>query len=173
MACFFVGGINRAGTTLLQSILCSDRTANPLIHEASYLRNIVEAYDSGRKKFEEHNKYYFSSIEEMKVFTARWAGAFIDRVPLIKYEDLVTDPAPVIETLRRASGLKLEEFDAAADWQHNEIRFPELKQAKNAWLSESWGKRLSNAHVGSYRTILTPEEIDLVEKVCTEIGRAS
>lgn len=265
MACFFVGGINRAGTTLLQSILCSDRTANPLIHEASYLRSIVEAYDFGRQKFEEHNRYYFSSIEEMRIFTARWAAAFINqvrqrypeagniilkhppltprfpvlyellssigedvrffiivrdprdvvaslarigeklraqgdpegatlprdmvrlgnlymtvympalnhpdkeylrRVTLIKYEDLVTDPAPVIEALRRASGLKLEEFDAVADWQHNEIRFPELKQAKNAWLSESWGKRLSNAHVGTYRAILTQEEIGLVETVC-------
>ncbi len=57
MSVFFVGGINRSGTTLFQSILCSDSDTNPLIHEASYLRSIVDAYISGQQKFDEHNKY--------------------------------------------------------------------------------------------------------------------
>ena len=79
MSVFFVGGVNRSGTTLLQSILCSDKTTNPLIHEASYLRNIVEAYVFGQQKFEEHNKYYFSSVDDMKDFTAEWAKSFLDK----------------------------------------------------------------------------------------------
>ena len=80
MSVFFIGGVNRSGTTLLQSILCSDKTTNPLIHEASYLRNIVEAYVFGQQKFEEHNKYYFSSIEDMRDFTAGWAKSFLDKI---------------------------------------------------------------------------------------------
>lgn len=265
MSCFFVGGINRSGTTLLQSILCSDDTTNPLIHEASYLRSIVDAYDSGRRKFEEHNKYYFDSVGELREFTARWAGEFIGlvrrrypqarhvvlkhppltprfplihellsgtgedvrffiivrdprdviaslvrigerlraqgdpegatlprdmsrlgnyyqmtympalghpdaeyrrRVTMVRYEDLVTDPAPVIETLRRASGLALAGFDALADWHDSRIDLEGLKKTGNAWLSELWGKGISAANIGSYRATLTAEEIATVEKVC-------
>ena len=80
MSVFFVGGVNRSGTTLLQSILCSDRSTNPLIHEASYLRSIVEAYVFGQQKFEEHNKYYFSSVEDMRDFTAGWAKSYLDKI---------------------------------------------------------------------------------------------
>jgi hypothetical protein len=80
MSCFFIGGINRSGTTLLQSILCSDKTTNPLIHEASYVRNIVEAYITGCKKFNEHNKYYFDSTDDLKYFTSRWLEEFLNKL---------------------------------------------------------------------------------------------
>lgn len=265
MSVFFIGGVNRSGTTLLQSILCSDKTTNPLIHEASYLRSIVEAYVFGQQKFEEHNKYYFSSIEDMRDFTAGWAKSFLDktrsrypeaehlvlkhppltprfpalfdllssigedprffiiirdprdvaaslvrvgerlrakgepegntlprnmnmlgnyymqcympalspqqpeyknRLTLIKYEDLVNAPQTIIENIRKASGLKLEEFNAAEDWKDNDIDYNDLKQSKNAWLSTLWGKKLSNARVGSYKEILKPDEITLLEQVC-------
>ena len=265
MSCYFVGGINRSGTTLLQSILCSDKSTNPLIHEASYLRNIVEAYDFGRQKFEEHNKYYFSSIEDMRDFTARWLGEFLEKtrarypeaghlvlkhppltprfptlfellrsinekthffivirdprdvvaslvkvgerlrekgesegatlprdmvqlgnyymtcympalsyqdneyqkcLTLIKYEDLVTNPTPVIETIRGKSGLMLEEFDSTSDWKRSEIDYNELQEQGNAWQSELWGKKLSAENIGRYREILTNEEILTLEKVC-------
>lgn len=80
MSCYFIGGINRSGTTLLQSILCSDESTNPLIHEASYIRNIVEAYVFGDQKFEEHNKYYFESKDDLKNFTARWLKEFLKKI---------------------------------------------------------------------------------------------
>jgi len=265
MSCFFIGGVNRSGTTLLQSILCSDKTTNPLIHEASYLRNVVEAYVFGQQQFDEHNRYYFSSVDEMKNFTAQWAKAFLDKtrarypeakhlvlkhppltsrfpalyellssvgeevhffiiirdprdvvasllkvgerlraqgnpegatlprdmnrlgsyymmcympalshqdpeyqrcITMIKYEDLVANPKPVIEVIRRASGLQLEEFDVTSDWQHNEIDYEGMEQEKNAWLSSLWGKKLSNARIGSYKKILTSDEISTLETVC-------
>ncbi|HEB86827.1 MAG TPA: sulfotransferase [Gammaproteobacteria bacterium] len=265
MSCFFIGGVNRSGTTLLQSILCSDKTTNPLIHEASYLRNIVEAYVFGQQQFDEHNKYYFSSAEDLRDFTARWAREFIEKVrqryptaehivlkhppltprfpalfellssagedvrffiiirdprdvaaslvrvgerlrsqgqsegatlprdmsklgnyymrcytpalshqdkeyqghiTLIKYEDLVTNPAPVIENIRRASGLRLEDFDETAKWKGDEIDYTGLRKSNNAWLSELWGKQLSNKRIGSYKEILTPGEIAVLEDVC-------
>ena len=79
MSVFLIGGINRSGTTLLQSILCSDSTTNPLIHEASYLRGIVDAYRLGQKKFDEHGKYYFTNEDEMLNFTARWVKEFMEQ----------------------------------------------------------------------------------------------
>lgn len=265
MSCFFVGGSNRSGTTLMQAILCSDRTTNPLIHEASYLRSIVNAYVSGCQQFEEHNKYYFSSIEDLRTFTARWAqeflirvrsrypkaehlvlkhppltrhfpalnelllaagenplyfiiirdprdvaaslirvgerlrkqgnpegatlprdmarignyymmsyspalishdDAYLRRVTVIRYEDLVTKPAPVIRRIRQASGLALEDFDATSDWRFNEMDMDGLRNANNAWLSTLWGKGLSNTRIGVYRDSLTPDEIRIIENVC-------
>ena len=63
---------------MLQSILCSDIKTNPLIHEASYFRSIVDAYATGKMKFDEHGKYYFHSVEHMRVFTANWARSFLE-----------------------------------------------------------------------------------------------
>ncbi len=265
MSVFFVGGINRSGTTLLQSILCSDKHTNPLIHEASYLRSIVDAYISGQQKFDEHNKYYFSSIEDMRDFTAGWAGAFLDkirarypeakhlvlkhppltsrfpviydllsaigeepyffviirdprdvvaslvqvgerlrkkgevegntlprdmtilgnyymqtympalsyqnqdyqkRITIIKYEELVSNSQAVIQNICQASGLALNEFNETEDWKSDEIDYDDLKKNNNAWLSDLWGKRLSNSRIGRYKEILKPDEISLLEKVC-------
>ncbi|HED33204.1 MAG TPA: sulfotransferase [Gammaproteobacteria bacterium] len=265
MSVFFVGGINRSGTTLLQSILCSDAETNPLIHEVSYLRNIVDAYVSGQQKFDEHNKYYFSSIEDMRNFTAEWANAFLDKIrarypgakhlilkhppltarfpvifdllsyigevprffviirdprdvvaslvqvgerlrkkgeaegqtlprdmtvlgnyymqtympalsyqnkdyqkqiTIIKYEELVSNPQAVIQNIRQASGLALEEFNETEGWRNDNIDYDDLKRNNNAWLSDLWGKRLSNSRIGRYKEILRPEEISFLEKVC-------
>lgn len=265
MSVFFVGGMNRSGTTLLQSILCSDNTTNPLIHEASYLRSIVEAYVFGQQKFGEHGKYYFDSVDDLRTFTADWAQAFLDKVrnrypeaehlvlkhppltprfpslhqllnvtgedakyfiivrdprdvvaslvrvgerlraqgdpegatlprdmarlgnyymrcympalsyedsgykkrlTLIKYEDLVREPWPTIEAIRRASNLRLDQFDPLSGWNRDKIDYESLAREQNAWLSSLWGKQLSTARVGAYRDTLTPTEIETLEKVC-------
>jgi len=265
MICFFVGGINRSGTTLLQSILCSDSKTNPLIHEVSYFRSIVDAYTTGKIKFNEHGKYYFDSIEEMRAFTAGWAKDFLEhtrkkyptsshlvlkhppltpkfpaifellnttgidvrffiiirdprdvaaslvqvgerlrkkgdpegktlprdmntlakyfiqtympaltgsspayqqRVTVIRYEDLVSTPLEVIEAIRKASGLALDGINVHSDWAHDQLDYNDLRTTQNAWLSDLWGKGISKAKVGSYKQILSPEEIMELETAC-------
>jgi len=79
MSVIFVGGVNRSGSTLLQSILCSDPATNPLVQEASYLRFIVHAWAFGREQFDFHTQYYFDSTDELKQFTADWLKAFLDK----------------------------------------------------------------------------------------------
>jgi len=53
MTNFFVGGSQRAGTTLLQSVLCADTTTNSVIREASPLRAMVAAYQYTHARSEE------------------------------------------------------------------------------------------------------------------------
>lgn len=79
MGVFFVGGVNRSGSTLLQSILCSDPKANPLVQEASYLRFITDAWAFGNANFDFHSKYYFDSRQDLLEFTAEWLDKFLNK----------------------------------------------------------------------------------------------
>lgn len=257
----FVGGINRSGTTLLQSVLCADSTTNPLLHEASYLRNVLDAYDVGKIKFEEHGRYYFDSVDDLREFTAEWARAFIARVrrrypqaatvvlkypPLtprfpalaellpearfvvvvrdprdvaaslvavgerlraggdpegqtlprdmtrlgslymqcyapifscpdpefrarltvVRYEDLVTKPDEVVRQLRAATGLALDQFQPAGNWQNNRIDLGDLRASRNAWVSDLWGRPVSDGRVGQFRNLLSAAEIATIEQIC-------
>jgi len=265
MSVIFVGGVNRSGSTLLQSILCSDPIANPLVQEASYLNFIVRAWAFSRAQFDFHGQYYFDSRDDLKQFTAGWLKAFLDKfrgrypeaqhlvlrylpmtptfpelqelmaaagedvrfvivardprdviasmvrvgeraaklsrpgeqaiprdmaqlsktyldvygpalsnqrpeyrqcLTVVRYEDLVTRTDEVLDVLRQASGLELKDFSATADWARNDMDMKELGREKNPWMSELWGKGVSKARIGSYREVLTAQEIALVERLC-------
>lgn len=77
MTYFFIGGCPRSGTTLLQNILCSDKTVNPLIGEAGYLYHLVKAYNSGKLDFDSQSKYYFSDLNELQNFSASLIKQFL------------------------------------------------------------------------------------------------
>lgn len=268
MSVIFVGGVNRSGTTLLQSILCSDPDTNPLVQEASYLRFIVHAWAFGREQFDFHTRYYFDSNEDLKQFTAGWLAAFLDKfrarypdarhlvlrhlpltarfpdlqelmvaagedarflivvrdprdvvasmvrvgekardkgfaeegqamardmarlgnvylqvygpalscrrpdyqrcVTVVRYEDLVTRPAETVDALRRATGLELAGFEPGDAWARNDMDMEQLERVAAPWVSDLWGKGVSGARIGTYRDILTPEEVARVEQVCAE-----
>lgn len=70
MTLVFVGGSARAGTTLLQSVLCTDATTNPLIEECSYLRHLVASYAFGRDVFPYQTRDYFASPADLRSFSA-------------------------------------------------------------------------------------------------------
>ncbi|MFB2938301.1 sulfotransferase [Aerosakkonemataceae cyanobacterium BLCC-F154] len=78
MTYFFVGGSQRAGTTLLQSILCSDDTTSPLLQEAMYFRSMISTYQLGKTILTTKLKDYFSSLEELRNFNASWVKAFLE-----------------------------------------------------------------------------------------------
>ena len=261
MSVLFVGGVNRSGTTLLQSILCSDPKTNPLIQEASYLQSILDSVSFGMENFKLHGQYYFDSEDDLKQFSAEWLRRFLKktrrrypeakhlalrylpitpRFPLlqelmqaigeqskylimvrdprdviasmirvgekaqemddagaalltrdidnlcdiylhtyfpafackradyqtslcpIRYEDLVNNPKDTLDVIRQFSGLKLKNYKANADWVHNEIDMTH----ESPWTSDLWGKSISNARLNSYKEVLTPDEIAIIEKKC-------
>jgi len=78
MTNFFVGGSQRAGTTLLQSVLCADTTTNSVIREASPLRAMVAAYQYTHASMTSDAADYFASDAELRRFYGEWVEAFLD-----------------------------------------------------------------------------------------------
>jgi hypothetical protein len=78
MSWIFVGGSQRGGTTLLQTLLCQDAEANPLIQEAKYLRHLVAAYRFGKSQFQLETRDYFRDADSYLAFNRKLIRAFLD-----------------------------------------------------------------------------------------------
>ena len=70
MAYIFIGGSQRSGTTLLQTILCKDHATNPMVHEAKYFRQLIQAYIFGKRQFDAETNGYFDNVESLRKFHA-------------------------------------------------------------------------------------------------------
>ncbi len=79
MTTFFIGGCMRTGTSLLNSILCSDSTANPVIGEVQYLTHLMHHYHWGRRNFHLYLNDTFESHEAFKSFTGDWLKDYLQR----------------------------------------------------------------------------------------------
>ncbi|VXD24051.1 hypothetical protein PL8927_790149 [Planktothrix serta PCC 8927] len=80
MTYFFIGGCPRSGTTLVQSILCSDPATNPLIGEVGYLYHLVEAYHSAKLDFESQGRYFFNDFIDLKQFSTSLVQSFLNQL---------------------------------------------------------------------------------------------
>ncbi len=269
MKTIFLGGSPRSGTTLLQSVLCSDKQTNPLIREVTYLASMLGAYRMGKTYYTDEVEDYFQSREDLQQFSAEWTIAFLekvrqryapatclvlqspeltkyfpelhellpdaqflisvrdprdtiaslievgekmkhsgttaqqkgaflqtrdvaqlsrlyrsyytpalketsatfrDRLRFVKYEGLTSHTATVLEQLRSFSGLELQDFNPAGEWQRNTIDFQQLSEADRPWWSnELYGKAIANSRIGRYRQILSVDEIAIVERECQDI----
>ncbi|MBI5007561.1 MAG: sulfotransferase [Nitrosomonadales bacterium] len=66
----FVCGAPRSGTTLLLSLICTSRAANPLSAECDYLTALVHPYIVGRNRFDLHTNCYFASLGDFEHYHA-------------------------------------------------------------------------------------------------------
>lgn len=78
MSWIFVGGSQRGGTTLLQTLLCQDAEVNPLIQEAKYLRHLVAAYRFGKSQFQNETRDYFRDADGYLAFNRKLVRAFLE-----------------------------------------------------------------------------------------------
>ncbi len=69
----------RTGTTLLNSILCSDSTTNPVIGEVQYLTHMMHHYHWGQRHFRLYLKDTFEDREAFKSFTGDWLKNYLQR----------------------------------------------------------------------------------------------
>lgn len=77
---YFVGGAARSGTTLLQSILCSDQSTNPLISEATPVILLLENYENMVKQCKLYPGMYFDSVGDVKHLYARYLSTLLSEL---------------------------------------------------------------------------------------------
>ena len=76
----FVGGHSRAGTTLMQGLICNQPLTISVTREASYFRALIEAYELGLRWFDLHTCDYFESRQELTNFHRSLIQPYLDRV---------------------------------------------------------------------------------------------
>ncbi len=263
MTTIFIGGAPRSGTTLAQSILCSDATTNPMLGEPFYFRKIVFAYKQTRQDFAKRGAGFFGYPGRLARFTGEWMESFLDQVranypdatnlvikePLLTrhfvevsalmprarfvvmvrdprdvvastievaarmkaagrlprvmepaarrdiaalagtvnsyyrdllgghghagqramcymlYEALVSEPERALDALRRFTGLALADYRPERDWNANRAGYAGVAP-DDPWHSSLWGRPMTEARVGSYREVLSAEEIVAIETQC-------
>lgn len=79
MSYYFVGGSQRSGTTLLQTILCQDEAVNPLVPEAKYLRHLVAAYRFGKQTFGAETRAYFRDLQGYVLFNRNVVSLMLEQ----------------------------------------------------------------------------------------------
>jgi hypothetical protein len=79
MKTIFVGGSQRSGTTLLNKFLCLDANTNPKIAEASYLRDLLVAYQNAQSDFDHDSASYFDDVNDLQQFHATVVNLFLHR----------------------------------------------------------------------------------------------
>lgn len=102
----FVGGGPRSGTTLLQSILCSDASTNPVIIEVAPLRFLLDAHHNCGNHTRVHAGVYFDDAAGVDAFFAPVVHQFVDDVRrrysatgLVLKEPELTKSFPALHTL--------------------------------------------------------------------------
>lgn len=266
MTTIFIGGPPRSGTTLMQSVLCADRTTNPMLGEPFYFRKIVFAYKQTKYDFTKRGTGFFNDPRRLRDFSMRWVHDFLDQVkaayptatnlvlkePLLTrhfaelselvpgvrlivmvrdprdiiastvrvaermgeqgqvpenfepahqrdmavlcdtvnsyyldliacreprllanlcfmfYEALASEPARAVDEVRQFTGLALNGYAAERAWNENASGYIE-PAADDPWPSDLWGKPVDPSRIGSYRDILSANEIAAVEDGCRQL----
>lgn len=93
---------------------------------------------------------------------------FQRRVLMIRYEDLVTEPVASIRTLRKFTGIPLENFDPDRDPDTGKIDYRQLDTYRKAWASESYSRKITGSRMGRYADVLSREEVETINSTCAE-----
>jgi hypothetical protein len=83
---------------------------------------------------------------------------------LVRYEDLASKPRETLEALGRETGLEL-----SVDRIESPVWLERDARHEPAWITELEGQKPSPASIGSFRRVLRPDEVAIVQKICSPI----
>jgi len=89
-----------------------------------------------------------------------------ERLHLQRYEDLVSAPREAVAKLGAFAGLDLTGFDPTNAWARSLRDFETDRAAGSAYVTELFGKGVSDQRVGNYRRTLRPADIRMIEAIC-------
>lgn len=80
MKLLLVGGCQRSGTSLAQTILCSSPLSNPMIKEAEHLRRFIESYQYGKVIFDQKTCDYFKDKDEFMAIYVSFVQQYMRKI---------------------------------------------------------------------------------------------
>jgi hypothetical protein len=83
---------------------------------------------------------------------------------VVRYEAIASDPKGVLETLARDTGL-----DLALDRIERPVWLDAPARHEASWITELEGAEASPASIGSFKRVLTGDEIAMVQEICEPI----
>ena len=86
---------------------------------------------------------------------------------IIKYEEVVTNPEFVINSLNKKIGANINLKNTNEIWKRSDYIYNKSKRF--GFLSEHWGKPITSKTIGSYKSVLNSDEINLINDQCKEI----
>lgn len=89
-----------------------------------------------------------------------------ERLRIQRYEELVSAPRDVVGELCEFTGLDLTGFDPSNAWARSLRDFEADRAAGSSYVTELFGKAVSDQRVGQYRRILRPADVRVIEAVC-------
>jgi protein-tyrosine sulfotransferase len=114
------------------------------------------------------------AVEIMRAYEncLKMGPAGSDRLRFVRYEDLVSRPQEVVAGLATWAGLDLSGFDPANAWAHSLRDYQADRAAGSAYVTELFGKGVSDERIGRHRRVLRADDVRVIERVCQSLMAA-
>jgi hypothetical protein len=96
-----------------------------------------------------------------------WSG----RLAWIQYERLVRDPVGVAQQVASFTGLDLSGYDPEGAWPGWDDGRVAANKLGGNYVSDLWGKAVTDERIGGWRKVLTKDEAETVLKMCPNITK--
>lgn len=95
-----------------------------------------------------------------------------ERLHVVRYEDLVSAPREAAARLADWADLDLSGFDPSNAWPHSLRDFDADRAAGSAYITELFGKGVSDQRIGQHRRVLRATDVRVIEAVCRPLMAA-
>ncbi len=95
---------------------------------------------------------------------------FRDRLAVVHYENVVTDPRQALEQITGFTGIPFDSIDPQAAPNTGVVNQEVIAASQHfqPWATDVNGKQITSSRIGRHREVLTAEETQLVEEYCTD-----
>ena len=85
---------------------------------------------------------------------------------IIKYEDLVCNPDTTANIIKDRTGIAIPDIAIRNGWTNSEIDVKKLESDNNSWVSDGWGKGVTQSMIGTYKKSLSEQEVMEINQYC-------
>lgn len=166
MSIICIGGANRSGTTLLQTLLCQGKNTLPFTKEALYFREIVRLYHD--QKLADSTEDFFGSIDGLKAQQSEILSSFLDKIAksyscahLVLKEPLISRYLPDLFELRpdiHPVVMVRDPRDVVASTL--KVGRRQIENGEGTWIDDSNVEKICHMIMSHYAAIFTSDSVE-------------